>query len=203
MRNFVVLSHIIFLSLISISLHANLNPSSNQDNISPNAVIKFDLILPALAILDNEGGIGLSIESKILNNINYQIQGAGLWLNNLQKHRVTLQLNSIGKYYLKNRMEWKGSFTGIYFKISNTQEKSLEANSQHSLLLHYSNFSLGTGCVFGLQFQFNRLSLEPLIGLGFRMLTKSAVYINNVNYYPNWNMQLDGIIALNIGVYIY
>ena len=95
----------------------------------------------------------------------------------------------------------KGFFTCGYLKYSDHRYRDYNTAlvNVHDLSLDYVEQSLSLGGLAGFHLTKYRFKFELLVGLGLGKVLNTKVYKNDVYYYENKSMKLDGILALNIG----
>jgi hypothetical protein len=175
--------------------------SGQTDTTDRKFVIKADLLLPAISLLNPSKGMILGLSSEYFlkrNSIN--LSGYYYWNNVDYIKSKTIQIIPSYRFYLGHNLN-KGFFTGGYLKYSNHEYKDYATPliNVQELSLDYAEKSMSFGGLAGFHVTKFRFKFELLIGLGLGKVLNTKIFKNEVGYFENQNMKLDGILSLNIG----
>jgi len=179
-----------------------------QDTINPkfpNIVIKTDVLMPTIGIL-NKPPYMLSLTAEKLFNNKHSIQITGIyaWVNKESRKYTTTQVIPEYKFYLLSKSQYNKFYTGIYLKITKYHDTHITNNHIGPLSwdnkTRYIDYTCGFGGIIGYQIYYKkRIALDFLVGIGGRKYIKRNIIEGTIENPDYKKIDLDGRLAINMG----
>jgi hypothetical protein len=165
-------------------------------------ILKTDILFPILETIEQRNAYSLTAEIGMDKRIS--CLSTGLFSNSRfttpGKAESSSQIIGEGRYFLSNKRNYTGLYTGFYFKGIDHLFTEEIYNDQLYTYLQYKQSSVGGGLTFGYQNYFKKIVLDFTSGIGAKQVTNTKI-IKAVNIEPSVNNKpvFDFRIGINLG----